>query len=143
MRDGFRLWSLCVEKHNNKKTQQHKNSSTPPQSFALRGNGEKKLNKNIIPAPPSMDAEGENGALSPAPPSRHTPVFSPRILGGVYHPRHWFHYPRAHRGPSAEGRGNETSCQGRRTKREHVEERIRPGEEVWELWGGWWWWWGG
>lgn len=32
--------------------------------------------------------------------------------------------------------GNETTCQGRGTKREHVEERIRPGEEVLGLRGG-------
>lgn len=38
-------------------------------------------------------------------------------------------------GPSSE-QGNETTCQGRRTKREHVEERIRLEEEVWGFGGG-------
>ncbi|CAB1419024.1 unnamed protein product [Pleuronectes platessa] len=48
---------------------------------------------------------------------------------GLYHSSISFHYPE-HTGAVLE-QGNETTCQGGRTKREHVEQRIRLGGEVW------------
>lgn len=79
--------------------------------------------KTIIPALPTDTRE--NRVLSPW--LTHSCVFS-------WHPRGFitsaFHsiIPSTP-GLSSEQR-NKTTCQGRRTKREHVEQRIRLGEEV-------------
>ncbi|TNN75497.1 hypothetical protein EYF80_014309 [Liparis tanakae] len=51
-----------------------------------------------------------------------------KTSSGVYHPGIHSIIP-GKTGLSSE-QGNETTCQGRGTKREHVEERIRAGEEV-------------
>lgn len=85
--------------------------------------------KTIIP-PPLTDAR-ENRVLSSC--LTHSCVFS-QDPWGVYHSSIHSIIPGTP-GPSSE-QGNEATCQGRRTKREHVEERIRLEEEVWGLGGG-------
>lgn len=95
----------------------------PPPSVNSQEGGCKSARKPIILAP--LTDSREKRALS-ARPTRSC-VFSRHPRGALVS-QHSFHYPE--RGGAVLEAENKTARQGRGTKREHVERRIRPGEEA-------------